>query len=136
MTKIGAVFAYGVRLGSALLLTLFLAHAPARAGEGGGGEAVEPIVQNMNFVRTANGRMRVWSVKFRIDAQDKAALGQISERLPRITDGILVRLTHGPDQSASPTIDEIKQAIIQTVEERLGGVVGLDITVMRLKQTS
>jgi chorismate mutase len=43
-------------------------------------------------------------------------------------------MTTGKDAELRPTIDEVKKAITETIEERLGTVVGLEITVMKLKQ--
>ena len=121
-----------------LLMTLMVAlslSAPVFASEGGeGGKAVDPITLSAQFVRTDRGRMKVWSIQVRIDAPPEI-LTQITERQPRILDGILVRMTRGPETPAPPTIEEIKRAVTETIEERLGSVIGLDVIVMKLKQT-
>ncbi len=121
-----------------LLLTLMVAFslsAPVFASEGGeGGKAVDPITLSAQFVRTDRGRMKVWSIQVRIDAPPEI-LTQITERQPRILDGILVRMTRGPETPGPPTIEEIKRAVTETIEERLGSVIGLDVIVMKLKQT-
>jgi hypothetical protein len=106
----------------------------AVASEGGGSESAEPIVIMVQFVRTERGRLKIWALQFRINAENKESLTQISERQPRIVDGVLVRMTNGLAPDTRPTIEEVKQAITQSIEERLGSIVGLEITVMKLKQ--
>jgi hypothetical protein len=122
-----AAMAMGLAVGSA---------QPNRAiaSEGGGSESAEPIVIMVQFVRTERGRLKIWALQFRINAENKESLTQISERQPRIVDGVLVRMTNGLAPDTRPTIDEVKQAITQSIEERLGSIVGLEITVMKLKQ--
>ncbi len=117
------------------LLVLLSLTGPVFASEGGeGGKAVDPITMSAQFVRADRGRMKVWSIQVRIDAPPEI-LTQITERQPRILDGILVRMTRGPDTPAPPTIEEIKRAVTETIEERLGSVIGLDVIVLKLKQT-
>jgi flagellar basal body-associated protein FliL len=125
----------------ALLIAMSLAFASliapplqnqAFASEGGA-ETAEPIVMMIQFVRTERGRLKIWAMQFRIDAP-KETLTQIGDRQPRIIDGVIVRMTTGKDAELRPTIEEVKKAITETIEERLGTVVGLEITVMKLKQ--
>ena len=123
MIALGLVF-----LGSAN--AFFVPHAHAAEG---GAESAEPIVMNLQFIRTERGRLKIWAMQFRIDAP-KETLSLIGDRQPRIIDGVIVRMTTGKDAELRPTIDEVKKAITDTIEERLGTVVGLEITVMKLKQ--
>ena len=126
----GLFFVVGLILTGQIALGML---SPAQASEGGT-ENAQPIVISVQFVRTDHGRLKIWSLQFRIDAPP-ATLSQLSERQPRIVDGILVRMTNGQAPDTRPTIDEVKLAITQTIEERMGSVVGLEITVMKLKQT-
>jgi len=109
-------------------------HEGGGGGGGGGGGDAQPVVMTLLFTRTERGRLQFWNTQFRINSEAKEILTTISERQPRILDGILVRLTRGLEADMRPTIAEVKQAVEQTIEERTGSIAGLDITVIKLKQ--
>lgn len=120
----------GLALAGLALAGLALA-SPARAEEGGA--SAEPISSTVQFIRSSQGRIKIWLVEFRINAANAADLTRITERMPRVTDQVLVSLSRGAPDGGDPSIQEVKDVVTHAIEARIGPVEGIDVVVLKLK---
>ena len=119
-----------------LRLLLFIlataAATPLAAAEDANGGSKTPIDSMVQFMRTESNRPQVWLVSFKIMATNPADLNKVHIALPRIVDNIIVRLTSGENAARRPEVAEIKQTVIDAINENVGQVEGLDVTIQKL----